>query len=124
MNRFATWVFNFAGIYGVVALAPMYFTESKFSLENPPAIGQPGFYYGFVGVALAFQLVFFIIAQDPGRYRLIMLPSLFEKLSFGGAAVALHLQGRLPQPLLLGAMIDFGLAALFFAAFLKTEKTA
>ena len=122
MHRFAKWVFNLAGAYGVLALVPMYFSEAKFGLENPPAINHPGFYYGFIGLALVFQLVFFLIARDPARYRLFMVPAILEKLSFALPALILTSQGRLAQPMLLGAAIDLILCALFFAAFLKTPR--
>ena len=50
---FARWVFRIAGIYGVLVIAPMYFLESRFPAENPPPITHPEFFYGFVGVTLA-----------------------------------------------------------------------
>ena len=42
-------------------------------LDNPPPVTHPEFYYGFVGVALAFQLVFLTIASDPLKYRPLIL---------------------------------------------------
>lgn len=51
--RFARWVFLLAGIIGLIEIVPLYFMESTISRMQPPAITHPGFYYGFVGVALA-----------------------------------------------------------------------
>jgi len=89
--KFARWVFRIAGIYGLIVLAPQYFIEDRFGLENPPAITHAEFYYGFIGVAIAFQLVFLIIASDPAKYRAMMLPSVFEKFSFAIAAIVLFM---------------------------------
>jgi hypothetical protein len=44
------------------------------SRNDPPAITHPGFYYGFVSVGLAWQVAFFVIARDPVRFRLMMIP--------------------------------------------------
>lgn len=43
--------------------------------------------YGFIGVAAAWQVAFLLIAQDPLRYRLLILPGILEKLGFGVAAL-------------------------------------
>jgi hypothetical protein len=37
--------------------------------DQPPAITHPEFYYGFVGIATAWQVAFVIIGRDPERYR-------------------------------------------------------
>lgn len=91
---FARRVFFLAGIYGLLALSPMYFLEERLGRDFPPPVTHPEHFYGFVGVALAWQLAFLVIARDPRRYRLMMLPSILEKLSFGGAVWVLFLQER------------------------------
>lgn len=80
--KFARWTFNLAGIYGLAALLPQYFLLDKIARDTPPAVTHVEFFYGFVGVAIAWQLAFFVIASDPRRYRPIMLVAIFEKLSF------------------------------------------
>jgi hypothetical protein len=117
---FARWVFLIAGIYGVLAIAPMYFLESRFPADAPPAITHPEFFYGFIGVTLAWQLAFLVIATDPPRYRLLMVPAVFEKFSFTAAATVLMLQGRLSGMVFGFALIDFMLGVLFVVALLKT----
>ena len=67
--NFAKLVFRVAGVWGIVLLAPLYFMFELIGTQDPPPITHPGFYYGFVGVALAWQVVFFIIARDPVRFR-------------------------------------------------------
>lgn len=120
--KFARRVFLIAGIYGLIVLAPQYFLETKNGLDFPPAITHPEYYYGFVGVALVFQLVFLIIARDPVRYRAMMVPSILEKASFGVAAVVLYLQDRIPVLVLSFAAVDLLLGALFVVAYAKTPE--
>ncbi|HEY8683443.1 MAG TPA: hypothetical protein VIM06_09750, partial [Rhodanobacter sp.] len=93
--KFARVVFWIAAIYGFAVLVPLYFLESRVGAMSPPAITHPEYFYGFVGIALAWQVMFVIIAREPTRYRLAMLPSILEKLGFGLASLALYLQGRL-----------------------------
>jgi hypothetical protein len=119
---FARRVFLVAGIYGLLVLVPQYFLEAKTGRDYPPAITHPEFYYGFVGVALAWQVAFLIIATDPARHRLMMIPSMLEKISFGVAAIVLFAQGRL-APLLLAAGIgDLVFCAAFIVAYLQTRS--
>ena len=121
--RFARWTFLIAGIYGLLALLPMYFMETQFGVDNPPAITHPEFFYGFVGVAVAFQLVFIIISTDPQKYRPLMLAAIVEKFSFVVASAVLLLNGRLAGPILIGAGIDLVLGVLFFLAWVRTRSS-
>jgi hypothetical protein len=120
--KFAKYVFLIAGIYGFLVIAPQYFLEAKTGIDYPPAITHPEFYYGFVGVVLAWQVLFLIVAQDPVRYRLMMIPAVLEKFSFGIAVVVLYLQKRVPTFLVGFAVIDLIFGALFIAAYLKTAE--
>ena len=56
-------------------LVPQYFLEQKVGIDYPPAITHPEYFYGFLGVAIAWQVAFLIIGQDPLRFRPMMLPS-------------------------------------------------
>ena len=87
---FARRVFRFAGIYGLIVLPPQYFLETRIGRDAPPPITHPEFFYGFLGVAIAWQVAFLIIALDPRRYRPLMLAGVIEKSSFGIAAVAMN----------------------------------
>src|SRR5258708_773099 len=93
--RFAKWVFFSAGIYGVIVLLPLYFLESWVGRSAPPPITHPEYYYGFVGIALAWQVLFLLVSRDPRRYRAVMLPSILEKAVFGIAAIVLYIQQRI-----------------------------
>jgi hypothetical protein len=70
--KLARWIFAIAGIYGILVIAPLYFAEGPIAQNDPPAITHPEFFYGFVGVTLAWQLVFLSIARNPMRYRPLM----------------------------------------------------
>lgn len=125
IENFARRVFQAAGIYGIAALLPQYFMESRIARDFPPAITHPEHFYGFIGVALAWQFVFLIIAREPARYRLIMLPAVLEKLAFGIPAVVLYLQGRLSPPfLVIFGFIDLILALLFTISYRSTAANA
>jgi hypothetical protein len=122
--RFAKIVFTVAGVYGVLALAPQYFLEERIGRDFPPPITHPEHFYGFIGVALAWQLLFFVIARDPLRLRPAMLPAIAEKLSFGIAAPLLYAQGRVPAAVLGFGIVDLVLATLFFVAWRRTPGSA
>ncbi len=121
--RFAKTLFTVAGAYGLLVLLPQFFLEDKFGRDYPPAVTHPEFYYGFLGVAVAFQVLFLIVSRDPARYRAVMIPSVIEKASFGLAAPSLYLQGRVPAVILGPAVIDLVLGALFVVAYMKTARS-
>ena len=118
--RFARWTFLIAGIYGLLALVPMYFMESQIGIDTPPAITHPEYFYGFIGVAVAFQLVFIIISTDPAKYRPLILTAIVEKFSFAIAAGVLLLQGRLAGMIILGAGIDLVIGVLFIFSWISS----
>ena len=119
--KFAKRVFLIAGLYGLVVLLPQYFLEAKTGRDFPPPITHPEYYYGFIGVAVAWQVLFLIISRDPVRYRAMMIPSVLEKATFGVAAVILFLTGRVTSLMLAFGIIDLILGALFIAAYAKTK---
>ncbi len=120
--KFARLVFLIAGIYGLIVLLPMYFLEEKTGRDFPPPITHPEFYYGFVGVAVAWQIVFLILSRNPIRYRPIMIPAILEKAVFGIPAVVLFSQQRISTFTLAAGLIDSLLGVLFIAAYLKTAN--
>jgi hypothetical protein len=119
--RFAKIVFLVAGIYGIVVLTPLYFLESKIGRDAPPAITHPEYFYGFMGVALAWQVLFLALSRDPVRYRAMILPSILEKTGFGIALIVLLIQGRVPVSTFAVGSVDWIWAFLFLAAYLKTS---
>lgn len=111
--RFARAVFLGAGIWGILLLTPMYFTELLVSPAESPAQGHPEFFYGFLGVALAWQVAFLIISRDPRRYRALIPAALIEKFSFGLAVLVLGVFGRVPASAIGFGLVDLVLGVLF-----------
>jgi hypothetical protein len=117
--RFARYAFIAAGIWGLLLLTPLYFMFDLIGRNDPPPITHPGFFYGFVGVSLAWQFAFFVIASDPLRFRPMMVPAILEKLGYGVAAIVLYTQQRLHgQDLAFGA-VDLILGTAFAVAYLR-----
>jgi hypothetical protein len=114
---FARRLFLIAGIYGLLVLVPQFFLEDRLGRDYPPAITHPEHFYGFLGVAVAWQVAFLVIARDPVRFRPMMLPAVLEKAAFGLAAVALFFRDRIPAVVLIFGLIDLTLGALFLVAF-------
>lgn len=75
-----------------------------------------------LGVAVAWQIVFLIVAKDPVRYRLLMLPAIVEKAGFGIVACILYLMGRLSVSLFAAGIIDLVWGLLFGVAFHLTPS--
>jgi hypothetical protein len=119
--KFATRVYLGAGIYGLIFLLPLYFLEARTGRDFPPPITHPEYYYGFIGVAVAWQLVFLVMSRDPIRYRALMIPSMVEKAAFGFPAIVLFAQGRLSAATLGFGLIDMTLGVLFAIAYVKTR---
>ena len=119
--KFAKGVFWTAGIYGLLVLAPGYFLEARVGHDYPPPITHPEYYYGFIGLGLAWQVLFLILATDPVRFRPMIIPGILEKVSFGVAAMLLFLQHRIPLPVFALSMADWTFAVLFTIAYLKTR---
>ena len=112
-HMFARRMFRWAAIYGVIVLTPMYFAPL------PPQGAEV--FLGFVGLALVFQAMFWIIGGDPLRYRALMPVAVAEKLVFGLPALALFAQGYpLAPPVALFAAIDLLLGLGFLLAWRRT----
>lgn len=107
---------------GLVVLIPQYFTEAKTGRDFPPAITHPEFYYGFLGVAISWQIAFLVVSRDPVRFRAIMIPSILEKFTFGIAVVLLFIQQRTSSLTLAFGTIDLIFGALFCVAYLKQKR--
>jgi hypothetical protein len=120
--KFAKVVFYIAAIWGFLAITPLYFLFDLIGQKDPPPITHPAFYYGFVGLALAWQFAFLIIATNPVRYRPLMLPSIFEKFSYAVAVVVLVSQHRMRSTDLVFAATDGLLGTLFIAAWFLTPR--
>jgi hypothetical protein len=113
MGTFPSRMFRGAAIYGAVVLSPMYLAPV------PPVLAES--FYGFVGLALVFQGLFWVIGSDPVKYRALMPLAVAEKLVFGVPALALFAQGYpMEAPVAAFAGIDLLLGLGFFLAWRKT----
>ena len=119
--RFAKWTYLIAGVYGLLVLVPQYFLEARTGQDFPPPINHPEYYYGFIGVAVAWQVAFLIISRDPKRYRPLMIAAMIEKFSYVVAVLVLYNQARVGVAILVTALIDLTLGSLFAIAFNKTR---
>lgn len=121
--NFSKWVFRISGVYGLVVMAPQYFLEARIGHDSPPAITHPEYFYGFVGLTIAWQIAFLIISTNPARYRWLMLAAVVEKVTFVGAVAALAIHGRVGLPVPIFALIDLIWGILFIVAFRRTQST-
>jgi hypothetical protein len=119
--RFAKTVFTFAGIWGVVVLTPLYFSFDAIGRLYPPAITHPDFFYGFVGVAMAWQVAFLVIGRDPARFHPLMIPAMVEKFIYVLSLSVLFVGGRLRGGEFVVALPDFVLGILFVVSFVKVD---
>lgn len=117
--KFARYTFAAAGIIGILVLMPMYFLLDRTGVDNPPAVTHPEFYFGFVGVALAFQLVFLTIATDPVKYRALMLAAIVEKFAFAVPTFLLYSQDKVSGSIVGGAGMDLFWGILFIVSYFK-----
>jgi hypothetical protein len=123
MDRFARRAYLFAGIYGLVVMLPQYFMEERIGRDTPPPITHPEHFYGFIGVVIAWQLAFLVIARDPARFRALMPVTMLEKLVFAVPVLILYAQGRVAASVLPFAAIDLVLGALFFLSYRRLGAT-
>lgn len=92
-ERHVGWLFRGAAIYGAILLLPLYLLEARVA---GPAVRLPApeYYYGFIGAALGFQIVYWLIGGNPRHYRPLMLVGAFGKLSFWVPCAILWSLGR------------------------------
>lgn len=120
--KFAKRVFLISGIYGLIVVLPLYFLEEKTGRDYPPPITHPEYYYGFIGVTAAWQILYLMISTDPVRYRPLMIPPMLAKSSFVVAVMILFFQGRVSSTMVGASMIDLILVLFFFVSYLRTPK--
>ncbi|HSI19587.1 MAG TPA: hypothetical protein VK980_17595 [Sphingomonas sp.] len=106
-------IYTLAGIYGLVVLLPLYFGEHAMAAMGQ-VLTKPEYYYGFIGAAASFQLVYLMIGRDPVRFRPLMPLTPIAKLSFTIPVAILFCSGRTDLFVMIMASID----ALIGIAFL------
>ena len=121
---FAKRVFTFGGIWGLCILIPHAFMEARIGRDHPPAVTHPEYFYGFVGIAIVWQILFLVISRDPVRYRPLMPVTVLEKASFFIVTVTLYALGRLHLEMLVAGVLDMLVGVLFLSAYMRTPRNA
>ncbi|MES2096169.1 MAG: hypothetical protein V4459_05370 [Pseudomonadota bacterium] len=116
------WLFRGAAIYGLILLLPLYFME-RTAAAPAAALDHPEYYYGFVGAAAAFQLIYWVIGGHPARYRAFMPIAVIAKLGFWVPTTLHWLQGRAPVSTFILTNGDLILAIAFFVAWRSLRRT-
>jgi len=119
--KFAKYVFIGAGIWGIVVLTPLYFLVDITGRQYPNPTEYPQFFYGFLSVAIAWQLAFLVIGSSPLRLRMLMIPAIVEKLGYVSTLLVLRAQGRISSLDTQPVLPDLLLGLLFIAAFVKSR---
>src|SRR5450631_4309218 len=96
--------------------------ENKIGRETPPAITHPEYFYGFLGLGLAWQVLFLALSRDPVRYRAMIPPSVLEKVAYAIALLILFSRCRLSISALAIGFVDWIFAFLFLAAYFTTKS--
>jgi hypothetical protein len=117
--RAARYIFWTAGAWGVAVL--LFLLVDPDRAVAPGATGRPDFYYGFVGVGMAFQIAFWVIGADPLRFRPMMLVSVCEKFFYVASLTSLLAAHRAPARMTGAAVIDGFLGVLFLIAWWVTR---
>jgi purine-cytosine permease-like protein len=120
--RFARFVFIGAGIWGIAVLTPLFWLVDVTGRQYAPPVDYPHFFYGFLSVAMAWQVAFLVIGSDPARFRPLMLPGIIEKLGHVTTVTVLYGAGRINTLDAQAAIPDLLLGVLFISAFVKTGR--
>lgn len=119
--RLAEIVFTGAGVWGIAVLTPLYWLVDLTGRQYSRPADYPQFFYGFLSVAMAWQVAFLVIGSSPARFRPLMIPSIVEKLGHVATVAVLYGQSRISAADALGAVPDLLLGTLFVVAFAKTR---
>ena len=119
--RFAKFAFIGAGIWGIAVLTPFYWLVDVTGRHYASPTEYPHFFYGFFTITMAWQFAFLVIGSNPGRFRPLMIPSMFEKISYVVLLLILYSRSRITTADVQAAVPDFILFVLFVIAFAKTR---
>ena len=114
-------VFVVAGIWGIVVLTPFYWLVDVTGRRYDPPTAYPHFFFGFLAVALAWQIAFLVIGSNPARFRALMVPAMLEKFGYVTNLGVLFGQGRIAVVDAMAAVPDGLLGLLFILAFVRTR---
>jgi hypothetical protein len=121
--RLARFVFIGAGIWGIAVLTPLYWLIDISGRRYAVPTDYPQFFYGFIGVAIAWQIAFLMIGSNPARFRMFMIPAMLEKFGYASTLLFQYSQSRISALDMQPAIPDGLLGLLFVAAFLRTRPS-
>jgi hypothetical protein len=121
--KLARFVFIGAGIWGIAVLTPLYWLVDISGRHYAVPTDYPQFFYGFIGVAIAWQIAFLMIGSNPARFRTFMIPAMLEKFGYVSTLLFLYSQSRISALDMQPAIPDGLLGLLFVAAFLRTRTS-
>jgi hypothetical protein len=75
-------VFTGAGVWGIAVLTPLFWLVDITGRQYAPPADYPQFFYGFLSVAIAWQIAFLVVGSNPLRFRPLMIPCIVEKLGY------------------------------------------
>ncbi len=120
--KFAKYTFIGAGIWGLAVLLPFYALIDITGRQYAPPTDYPQFFWGFLSVALAWQVGFLVIGTDPVRFRPLMIPAIIEKMGYVATLIFLYAGGRISSLDFQPVLPDFVVGVLFIAAFAMTGR--
>jgi hypothetical protein len=110
-----------AAALGLAFNLPKYFLLEQIGRQTPPPITHPEYFYGFLGLGVAWQLGFVLIGTEPFRYRPFMLAGQLEKSLVGLASTFLYMASEAVLKVFVVGLSDLLFAALFVAAWFATR---
>jgi len=119
--KLARAAFIGAGIWGIAVLTPLFWLVDVTGRRYGPPMDYPQFFYGFLSVAMAWQVAFLVIGSNLARFRSLMIPSIAEKLGWVVTVAVLYGRGRIAAVDAQAAIPDLLLGLLFIAAFAKSR---
>ena len=110
-------------MWGILVVTPLCFLVDVTGRQYAPPADYPQFFYGFLSVTIAWQIAFLVIGSNPARFRLLMIPSIVEKLGYVTTLIVLYSQGCISATDANPVLPDLVLGVLFIAAFAKTPRS-
>jgi hypothetical protein len=109
-------------VYGFVVIVPLFFAERLVGRLDPPGITHPAYFYGFVGGALAWQVVYLLVAMAPLRLRPFMPLSALAKLGLVATVALLLAAGRTSWLFAVPVLGDLVFGVLFLVAYWRVRQ--
>ena len=118
--KFARYTYFAAGIFGLVLAIPVAYAalfDASETMQSP--IGTGFFIYGFLAQFLAWQVLLFVLAADPMRFRPMMIPAFLAQVVEPLNSAWLYFYGhRIWIPASVAFLI---LAILFLTSYWRTR---